>query len=386
MTTLTTIRDAEPSDLDTVARLLARALDEPVTRWLVPDPARRTPTITDLFTVFATDAFKNGHVDVLTDDAGHPLAAALWFDLTTPDSSAPPADPPGYDSAPAAGWRPVDEDDAARWQVLDALMTRHHLQSAPLPVRDRPRLRHPGTRPGQPSADPPPPATRELPRVPGGHQPRQSTSLPPVRLHRPGADPPARRTAPVADVAAQRRPQPPPRRRTGLDLLRAPHRVTGPSDRRAGDETPSVAGLLPRPPPWSATRVRARRRWAPRAVAGVDRVTVIGCGGLGQGLPVASPGGAAVLAPDPPRRGVLRPVVAALAPGPVRRPATGPRRPPPLVDRPVDPGFVRYICRYRSTMRPRIRRLVAEHGRHLDVILTSRRQVDRWLAALPPSS
>ena len=128
MTTLTTIRDAEPGDLHTLARLLARAFDEPVTRWLVPDPDRRLVTVTDLFTVFATDAFKDGHVDLLTDDAGHPLAAALWFDLTTPEPGSTPADPPGHDSAPVAGWRPADEDDAARWRVLDELMTRHHLQ------------------------------------------------------------------------------------------------------------------------------------------------------------------------------------------------------------------------------------------------------------------
>jgi GNAT superfamily N-acetyltransferase len=66
-------------------------------------------------------SYKDGHVDVLTDDTGHPLAAALWFDLTT---SARPEERPEE----RQGWRPADDDDAARWTVLDGQLTRHHLQ------------------------------------------------------------------------------------------------------------------------------------------------------------------------------------------------------------------------------------------------------------------
>jgi hypothetical protein len=48
-------------------------------------------------------------------------------------------------------------------------------------------------------------------------------------------------------------------------------------------------------------------------------------------------------------------------------------------------SFVRYIWRYRRTTRPKVERLIAEHGRHARVVtLTSRRQSARsvrWLRA-----
>jgi adenylate kinase family enzyme len=44
-------------------------------------------------------------------------------------------------------------------------------------------------------------------------------------------------------------------------------------------------------------------------------------------------------------------------------------------------SFVRYIWGYRRTMRPRVHRLLAEHGAHADVItVTSRRQADALVA------
>jgi len=46
-------------------------------------------------------------------------------------------------------------------------------------------------------------------------------------------------------------------------------------------------------------------------------------------------------------------------------------------------SFVRYIWGYRKTMRPRVHRLMAEHGDHARLIsLTSRRQAARFVAQL----
>jgi GNAT superfamily N-acetyltransferase len=124
--TIVTLTAASPTDLatgldvDAVAGLLAVAFDEPVTRWLVPDPDRHHPVTTGLFTLMAGDALAGGgRVDVLTDPDDHPVAAAIWCDHST------------LDSAPASGPDPrfnqVFGSFAHRWHLLDDLMTRHHL-------------------------------------------------------------------------------------------------------------------------------------------------------------------------------------------------------------------------------------------------------------------
>jgi GNAT superfamily N-acetyltransferase len=124
ITTLTETGSADPGtgiDVDAVGGLLAIAFDEPVTRWLVPDPDRHQQVLTDLFTLMATDALTDGGwVDILTHPAGQPTAAAIWFNHATTTDAVPGSEPdPRLDE--------VFGPDAARWRVLDELMARHHL-------------------------------------------------------------------------------------------------------------------------------------------------------------------------------------------------------------------------------------------------------------------
>lgn len=126
-TTLTALAPDNPEgsddsriDVDVVGQLLAVAFDEPATCWLVPDPARRRPIITGLFTLMVSDALvRGGWVDVLADPDDRPLAAAIWFDYSALDGTPV--------SEPDPRLHEVFGPFAHRWHVLDDLMTRHHL-------------------------------------------------------------------------------------------------------------------------------------------------------------------------------------------------------------------------------------------------------------------
>ena len=53
----------------------------------------------------------------------------------------------------------------------------------------------------------------------------------------------------------------------------------------------------------------------------------------------------------------------------------------------ITPFFVRYVWGYRRSMRPRVQRLIAEHGDHVELITLRRRtQATRWLGALRTSA
>jgi GNAT superfamily N-acetyltransferase len=106
-------------DTGTVAELLAVAFNEPVTRWLVPDPDHHQQIITKLFALMAEAALAGGgRVDVVSDPDERPVAAAIWFDYSTLDGT--PA------SEPDPRLNEVFGPFAHRWHLLDDLMTRHH--------------------------------------------------------------------------------------------------------------------------------------------------------------------------------------------------------------------------------------------------------------------
>lgn len=119
--TITTVRPGTPDDIRTLGWLLAQAFRaDPVTTWLVPDPAAYTPAMHGFFEILTEDALKDGTVDVLIDDTGTTLAAALWFDRATPDELA------SEESVPDTRLDAVFGTHADRWHALDRLMTQRH--------------------------------------------------------------------------------------------------------------------------------------------------------------------------------------------------------------------------------------------------------------------
>jgi ribosomal protein S18 acetylase RimI-like enzyme len=119
---LITLTAGDHQRVTTIAHVLAAAFGhDPVTRWLVTDPARYPDVMVRFFTALATDALSGGAVDVITDDTDQPLAAALWFDQTAADPL-----PRTAPTDPDPRWETVFGTDAPRWYLLDRLMSGSH--------------------------------------------------------------------------------------------------------------------------------------------------------------------------------------------------------------------------------------------------------------------
>jgi GNAT superfamily N-acetyltransferase len=101
-----------------LGELLTDAFQEPVTHWLVPNPSDRRPIMTKFFALIAEDAIEDGVAEVIGNYEG----AALWFDLTQPHPT--PTEP---DLRYSEAFGPY----AARWDVVDQLMTNNHPKIAP---------------------------------------------------------------------------------------------------------------------------------------------------------------------------------------------------------------------------------------------------------------
>jgi GNAT superfamily N-acetyltransferase len=106
--------------------LLAAAFDdEPVSRWLEPDPARRAVMLACRFTGFTSQAFTSGSVELLfTDNQEEPAGAAVWFDRTRL-----PGDPAGTRPAsPGDGLEDplLDTGEGSRWNQFEQALTAVH--------------------------------------------------------------------------------------------------------------------------------------------------------------------------------------------------------------------------------------------------------------------
>ncbi|OLF05550.1 hypothetical protein BU204_37005 [Actinophytocola xanthii] len=115
-----TIRRASPDDAPTTAALIATAFHPlDVAAWLVPDPQRRTGTLTAHFDILIDHALTHGRIDLIEDDDTRQLAAAaVWI----PHLTGPPPPPPAYDQRLATACGPA----TPRFQQLDQLFTHHH--------------------------------------------------------------------------------------------------------------------------------------------------------------------------------------------------------------------------------------------------------------------
>jgi GNAT superfamily N-acetyltransferase len=106
--------------------LLAAAFhEEPVSRWLEPDPARRTVTLACRFTGFTSEAFTSGSVELLfTGDQEEPAGAAVWFDRTRlpgDTGSGAPAGPGDRLEDPL-----FDAGEGSRWALFGQTLTVAH--------------------------------------------------------------------------------------------------------------------------------------------------------------------------------------------------------------------------------------------------------------------
>jgi GNAT superfamily N-acetyltransferase len=109
----------------TIGGLLAAAFhDEPVIRWLVPDPGRRRDVMPRFFTEIALQAFTAGAVDILTDHNDRGLAVAVWFDRTTPSEKTTSGSVISSNDDADGGLEAIFmKEDADRWRLLDAVMS-----------------------------------------------------------------------------------------------------------------------------------------------------------------------------------------------------------------------------------------------------------------------
>ena len=115
MTSRNSIRLATAADVEAVARSLAIAFqDEPVSRWLVPDPVERAELWPGQLTILIERAIDHGAVYTTTEHAG----VIVWLDRTRP-IPAPPADHRARLARACGRW--ID-----RFDHVHALLDRHH--------------------------------------------------------------------------------------------------------------------------------------------------------------------------------------------------------------------------------------------------------------------
>lgn len=113
------IRPAREDELAAVGHLISYAFRElAACAYLVPAPDELVPVMAGYFGLLTEHAHKYGRVDVIDHpDGAGPVAAAVWFDLT---SEAPA--PERYDERLSA----LAGDFLDRFQALDELFEKHH--------------------------------------------------------------------------------------------------------------------------------------------------------------------------------------------------------------------------------------------------------------------
>ncbi|GAA4554005.1 GNAT family N-acetyltransferase [Amycolatopsis samaneae] len=101
-------RPAEPSEVDTLVEVLTAAFhDDPVDRWIFPDPGRRRRAHPTFYAVLAEAAFAGGRIDVSDDLA----ALVLWL--------------PGGDEGLLDGFAALEESEQDRLEAVFALLGEH---------------------------------------------------------------------------------------------------------------------------------------------------------------------------------------------------------------------------------------------------------------------